>query len=153
MKQFIDDIITRISDYFKSDSDIAKAVKVDYANKQGDTINPPHITVQQMDDSNAEEYDTFEGECISYVPIQLTIYAQQMKIGGVVKSAQESAFIIADKVIKLFDKVETVKWNSNIVRLRRVGGVFAMPTEQGATTYMSPVRYEFYVLRNYQKIS
>ena len=59
MKQFIDDIITRISDYFKSDSDIAKVVKVDYANKQGDTINPPHITVQQMDDSNAEEYDTF----------------------------------------------------------------------------------------------
>lgn len=152
MKQFIDDIITRISDFFKADNDIEKAVKVDYANKQGDTIKPPHIVVQQMDDSSADEYDTFSGESISYVPIQFTIYSQQMKIGGVVKSAQDCSFIMADKLIKLFNKKDTTEWNSNIIRMRRVGGVFAMPTEQGATTYMSPIRYEFYVLHNYEKI-
>jgi hypothetical protein len=69
------------------------------------------------------------------------------------KSAQETSMIFADKISHLFDKPTATKWNKNIVRLRRVGENFGMPVDKGATTYTSPLRYEFYINRNYQKIN
>jgi hypothetical protein len=68
-------------------------------------------------------------------------------------SAQEVSMIMADKISRLFDKRVALAWNKNIIRLRRVGENFGMPTEDGSTTYMSPMRYEFYVSRNYEKIN
>lgn len=157
MKQFTDDIIAYLKERLNADTDIPKEVKVDYANNQSIKITPPHIFVQPMQDADAEQYDTFdEGEIISYCPIQITPYCQQMRIGGDGKplvSAQEVSMIIADKISHLFDKRVALAWNKNIIRLRRVGDSFGMPTEDGATTYMSPIRYEFYILRDYEKIN
>lgn len=156
MKQFTDDIIAYLRENLNNDHDIPKEVKVDYANNQSITVNPPHIFVQPMQDTDAEQYDTFyEGEVISYCPVQITAYCQQLRIGGDGKplvSAQEVSMIIADKISRLFDKPVALAWNKNIIRLRRVGESFGMPIDQGATTYASPIRFEFYIARNYQKI-
>ena len=153
MKQFVDDIISYISSNIAADTDIAKTVKVCEAFKQGDTLTPPQISVQALDDSDALVYNTFEGEQVSYVPIQITVYTAQMKIGGATKSAQDCAMIFADKIKAMFDLITTTQWNNNIVRMRRIGGIPAMPVETGATTYMSPIRFDFYVTNPYTNLN
>lgn len=153
MKQFLDDIILYIKNAINADTDITKTVKVDKAYKYNDTITPPQISVQSIDDNDAELYNTYDGEEVSYCPIQITVYCNQMKIGNATKSAQDCSLIIADKIKALFDMKDTVEWNKNIVRMRRVGGTPSMPIETGATTYMSPIRYDFYVAKNYLTIT
>lgn len=154
MKQFWDDIIAYLTENLNNDSDYEKEVKVDYANKQSVKITPPHIFVQPMQDTDAEQYDSFyEGENISYCPVQISPYCQQLRINGEMKSAQETSMIFADKISGLFDKRTALSWNKNIVRLRRVGENFGMPVEEGETTYTSPLRYEFYIQKNYEKIN
>ena len=154
MKQFWDDIITYLTEKLNSDTDYEKEVKVDYTNNKKITVTPPHIFIQPMQDTDAEQYDAFyEGEVISYCPVQISAYCQQLRIKGELKSAQEVSMIFADKISHLFDKVTAVKWNKNIIRLRRVGENIGIPVDEGETTYVSPVRYEFYVSRNYEKIN
>jgi hypothetical protein len=153
MRLFLDDLISYISDNFKNDSDISTKVKVNEAYEENSKITPPMIVVQAMDDSDAERFDTFDGELISYVPIQLTIYCQQMQIGDEVVSAKIASSIFADKIKAMFDNVKTVAWNSNIKLMRRVGGTPCMPLQKGTTTYFSPIRFDFYVNKDYQKIN
>lgn len=152
MKDFWDDLIAYIKEYLNNDTSIGKQVKVNYANAQI-KIDSPHIFIMPMQDSDAEQYDSFgEGENISYCEVQIMPYCQQMKINNVLTSAQEVSLIFADKISDLFDKATILTRNPNIVRLRRVGETFAMPVEKGATTYVSPLRYEFYVQKKYKKI-
>ena len=154
MKQFWDDIIEYLTKNLNDDDSYEKEVKVDYADKQKVKITPPHIFVQPMQDTDAEQYDSFtEGENISFCSVQISPYCQQFRINGELKSAQETSMIFADKISHLFDKPTALKWNKNIVRLRRIGEGFGMPVNDGATTYTSPLRYEFYIQRNYEKIN
>ena len=152
MKQFWDDIIAYLAENFNDDMSYDKEVKVDYANKQSVAITPPHIFVQPMQDTDAEQYDSFtEGENISYCSVQISPYCQQLRINGEMKSAQEVSMLFADKISRLFDKPKAMAWNKNIVRLKRIGESFGMPVDGGETTYTSPIRYEFYIQRNYKK--
>lgn len=154
MKQFWDDIITYLTENLNSDSDYAKQVKVDYADEYGIKITPPHIFLQPMQDSDAEQYDSFtEGENISYCPFQISAYCQQMEIQGKKQSPKNVSLIFADKISRLFDKATVREWNKNIVRIRRVGENLGMPVEKGVTTYVSPIRFECYVQKNYEKIN
>ena len=154
MKQFWDDIIAYLTKNLNNDDSYEKEVKVDYANNQSVTVTPPHVFVFPMQDTDAEQYDSFyEGENISYCTVQISPYCSQMKINGKMISAQECSMIFADKISSLFDKRKAIDWNKNIVRLRRVGENFGMPVDKGATTYTSPIRFEFYIQKNYEKIN
>lgn len=153
MKQFTDDIIEYIKSKFALDTDIAKTVNVEYAYKQNYIMVFPCITVQALDNNDSEQYDDFSGENISNIPLQITIYGQQMKIANVTKSSQDVVTILADKLMQMFNKTKIVEWNKNIVRIRRVGTTFSMPLQDGTTTYFSPLRYDFYVNYNYQNIN
>lgn len=153
MKTFTDDIIAYIFENFAKDKDFTKEIKVSYAYDEDATLKPPYIFVQALDDSDAEQYDTFDGETISYVPIQINAYCQQMKIGGVKYTAKEASLVIAEKIKAMFDKTTTIAWNNNIKLMRRVGGTLAMPVEQGATTYVSPIRYDYYINYPYRVLN
>ena len=152
MKAFIDDIIEYISKAFANDKDITKKVYVGEAYDENAKLKPPYIFVQAIDDSDAQQYDTFDGELLSYVPIQISAYCQQMAIGGTTYTAKQASAIFADKIKKMFDVITTTKWNNNVKLMRRVGGTPSMPTKGGETTYFSPIRYDFYVNHQYQKI-
>jgi hypothetical protein len=153
LKTFTDDIITYISQNLANDKDITKEVKVCYAYDEDVTLKPPYIFVQSIDDSDAEQFDTFDGESISYVPIQITAYCQQMRIGGVKYTAREASLVMAEKIKTMFSKLKAIEWNDNIKLIRRVGGTLAMPVEQGATTYFSPIRYDNYINYPYREIN
>jgi uncharacterized membrane protein len=152
MKQFTDDIIQYIKSQFALNTDIEKTVNVEYASKQEYELKCPCVLVQTLDDNDSEQYDTFQGETISNIPLQLTIYGQQMKIANVTRSSQDTVMILTDKVNKMFSKIKLTEWNRNIVRVRRTGTTFSMPLNDGATTYFSPMRYDFYVICDYQNI-
>lgn len=151
MKAFIDDIIAYIADNFANDSEVSKDVFVGEAYDENAKLKPPYIFVQEIGDSDAQQYSTFDGETISYVPVQITVFCQQMKIGNETYTAKDASAIFADKIKLMFDVLKTVKWNKNVKLMRRVGGTPSMPTQKGTTTYFSPIRYDFYVNYNYQK--
>ena len=153
MRTFVDDIMLYISNNLKNDSEIFQKIKVADAYDENSKIAQPLVVVQSLDDSDAEMYDTFDGELISYVPIQITAYCQQMQIGEKTVSAKNASAKFADKIKEMFDKVKTISWNKNIKLMRRVGGSPSMPLQKGTTTYFSPVRFDFYVDKNYQKIN
>lgn len=153
MKAFIDDIICYISDCFKNDSDISKKVLVGDAYDDSAKVTPPHIFVQEIDDSEAIQYSSFDGESISYVPIQISAYCQQMKIGGATYTAKDASAIFADKIKSMFQTLKVIKWNKNIKLMNRVGGTPSLPVQKGSTTYFSPIRYNFYVNYEYEKIN
>lgn len=152
MRAFLDDIISYIDNNLKKDTEISVRVKVKDAYDENNKSTPPMIVVQSLDDSDAQQYDTFDGESISYVPIQITVYCQQMVINGKTLSAQHSSAVFADKIKEMFETLKIIAWNSNIKLMRRVGGTPSMPLQKGTTTYFSPIRFDFYVDKNYQKI-
>ena len=151
MKAFLDDIIAYIKDAFLNDKDIVKKVSVGDAYDENATLKPPYIFIQEINDNEA--YSSFDGEDISYVPMQISTFCSQMKIGEETQSAQSASLIFVDKIKSLFSIPNIVKWNKNIKLVRRVGGTIAMPVQKGTTTYFSNIRYDFYVTANYQKIS
>lgn len=153
MKAFLDDIILYIADTFAQDKEISKKVSVGEAYDENAKPKPPYIYVQAIDDSDAQQYDTFDGESISYVPIQITAYCQQMAIGNNTYTAKDASAIFADKIKEMFDVIKTIKWNNNVKLMRRVGGTPSMPSSNGTTTYFSPIRYDFYINHKYQKIN
>jgi hypothetical protein len=126
---------------------------VGYAYDENCTLKPPYIFVQEIDDSQAEQYDSLDGEHISYVPIQISAFCQQMKIGEITFTAKESSAIFADKIKEMFKLPFAIKWNKNIKLMNRVGGTPSMPTQKGTTTYFSSVRYNFYMDSDYKKIT
>ena len=153
MKQFWDDIIEHLKTNLNNVQDYQEIVKVDYSDDQSVDMKPPYVFIQPLQDTDAERYDTFDGEVISYCPVQIIVYCQQMRINGELLSAKKASLVLADKISELFDKKSAIKWNKNIVLLNRVGEKFGMPVKSGATTYASPLRYEFYIMRNYEKIN
>ena len=152
MNAFVEDIISYVSKKFELDKDIKDKVSVDDAYDENVTLVPPHIFIQEIDDSEAQQYSTFDGELISYVPIQITAYCQQMEIANQTVTAKKASAIFADKIKAMFDTLEAIKWNKNIKLMRRVGGTPSMPTQKGVTTYFSPIRYDFYLNYKYEKI-
>lgn len=152
MKSFTDDIIKYITNNFANDESIGKKVKVDYAYNSDVSLKPPYIFVQAINDSDAEQFDTFDGVEMTYVPVQITAYCQQMKIDGVDYTANEVALIFAEKIKSMFSKVKAISWNNNIRLMRRVGSTPSMPLKNGATTYFSPIRYDFYINNPYREI-
>ena len=153
MNAFLEDMISYVSKNFEMDKDINDKVSVDDAYDENAQLIPPHIFIQEIDDSEAEQYSSFDGEMISYVPVQITAYCQQMEIANQLVSAKKASAIFADKIKAMFDTIKSIKWNKNIKRIRRVGGTPSMPTQKGVTTYFSPIRYDFYLTYNYEKLS
>jgi hypothetical protein len=153
MNSFVEDIMSYVATGFELDKDIIDEVSVDDAYDENTNLNPPHIFIQKLDDQEAERFSTFDGETVSYVPIQITAFCQQMEIANQIVSAKKASSIFADKIKALFETSKVVQWNKNIKLMRRVGGTPSMPTQKGITTYFSPIRYDFYITYNYQKIN
>ena len=151
MKKFLDDIISYISQRFGGDL-LFKRVSINEAYDENVQLKPPHIFVQIIDDSQAQEYDTLDGECISFVPIQISVYGQQTKAFFTTYSAKEYTNALADEVKKLFTPQAATSWNPNIKLIRRVGGTPSMPTQNGTTTYFSPIRYNIYIDSEYKSL-
>ena len=154
MDKFLDWVKSYLEDGFTNDSEISKKVIVELAYKTGNTItttNTPQIQIQIMDNAEVDRYSSFEGENISSIPLQITAYTTSMKIGNVVKSAQESSIIFGQKVKALLNKLRESVVNENIAKCRIATTSPALPLLDGKA-YMTAIRCEFWVSNPYKEI-
>lgn len=144
MLNFIDELKSYIKNSFDNDERFEQEITVCDAYKSN-LIKCPKIVVYCVDDIDDQQYTTFEGERISSLSIQITCYAEQMKIEGIVKSAQECANIFSEKIRNDF-QINTIAFFLNSVKsVRRVGRTYAIPFDSGERMYMSPLRFEIQV--------
>ena len=151
MEEFLDYIKAYLDDNFKNDSDITKTVTIEDAYKSGNevtTSNVPQIQVQILDNSEVVRYSSFEGENVSYIPLQITSYTAQMKIAGTMVSAQRASIKFGQKIKNLLNALRNSRVNENIERCRIITMSPALPLLEGKV-YTTAVRCEFWIANPY----
>lgn len=153
MNKFFTWLKNYISTTFANDSEITKSVAVENAYKQGNEIttsNVPQIQVQILDNAESQRYSSFyEGENVTYLPMQITAYTGQMKINSVMKSAQEASIIFGEKIKTLLHARTIQEANRNIMRCRITTMSPALPLLEGDKVYTTAVRVEFWIAYPY----
>lgn len=156
MNEFYEWVKNYIQTAFASDSDISKTVTVENAYKQGNevtTSNVPQIQVQIMDSSEVQNYsDLYDGEHVTYMPMQIIAYTGQMKIYGAMKSAQEASIIFGDKIKTLFKARTVCEANRNVMRCRITTTSPALQLLDGSKVYYTATRIEFWVAYPYESL-
>lgn len=152
MNEFLEYMKAYLSGKFAEDEEISKAVIVEKAykiNNEITTSNVPQIQIQIMNNSEVERYSSFDGENISSIPLQITSYTAQMKIGGVMKSAQEASIIFGQKVKDVLNTIRKSVENQNIKRCRIITMSPALPLLEGSKVYTTAIRCEFWIANPY----
>ncbi len=152
MNDFLDYIKAYLETEFANDSDIAKTVTVTKAyktNNQISTTDTPQIQLQILNNAEVERYSSFEGENVSQIPLQITSYTTQMKIGESMVSAQEASIIFGDKIKAMLNHLRESVVNTNIGRCRIVSMSPALPLLEGSKVYTTAIRCEFWVANPY----
>lgn len=152
MNEFLAYIKQYIADAFSTDSSFTKTVTVTDEWKQGNeitTANTPQIQIQILDNSEVERYSSFEGENVSNIPLQITVYTSQGKFLNVMKSAQQMSRIYGEKLKKVLNTLRESKVNGNIERCSITTMSPAMPLLNGEKVYATAIRCEFWVANPY----
>lgn len=152
MKQFTDDFIAYLQGHLNNDNDLKAKVKVGYAYKRG-KMEVPCVEISVVGGGTNSAYDTFdEGACVVSLQCEVLVYTNQMSIGGVTFSAQDSAIILADKIQTLCDKIRLAAWNKNLITVSRSGDDGSTPFKSGTTSYSVALQYTFGVNADYEKL-
>lgn len=151
MDEFLEYIKTYLSTSFDADTDITKTVTIENAYKSGNevsTSNVPQIQVQILDNSEVQRYSSFDGENVSYIPLQITSYTAQMKIASTMVSAQQASIVFGQKIKNLLNALRNSSVNENIMRCRIITMSPALPLLEGKV-YTTAVRCEFWIANPY----
>lgn len=153
MFDFLEYIKTYIETAFANDSEITASKKPLVYNAYQSNHEPdatkPEIQVQILDNSEQTNYTTFCGKRANLMPLQITSYTGQMKIGGVNRSSQQSSIIFGEKIEKILYELIYSNANSNIYGGRMMVTSPALPMNDGGTIYMTAIRFEFTVASPY----
>ena len=148
MIKFLDDIRAFLSKKICADSDFAQKIPVNKSYLFNHSLKATEIQVGALDNSEETQYSTLEGEQVAYVPVQITVYAAQMAIGGVVKNPQDVAEIVADKLCRYMKSLhEEVK---GVLLVTRTTFTQPLPLGTGAVTYFSALRYDIRINSPYK---
>ena len=100
-----------------------------------------------MDNNEVERYTSFEGANIYYIPLQITVWAFQMKYAGKMESPRVVSIKLADKITKQLEAFKVVKAIPRVKRVRLMTTSPAMPFEGGDKAYTTAIRCEFWVAK------
>lgn len=153
MVQFLEDIKEYLNSCFQSDRDFSQAKKPEIFNGYQVQHEPsqtrPEIQVQPMSNGEAINFTTFCGKRCNTIPVQITSYTGQVKIGGVMKSAREASMLLAEKVEQyLYDYIYSAQ-NSKLYYGRQMSSTPALPMNDGGTIYATAMRYTFNIAYPY----
>ena len=114
---------------------------------------PPEIDVYINDDSDDDMSNSFDGENLSSVSLNIYCYADAMKLKGSNEktSAVDTTTLLAQYVKQLLMKNQIVSFNSNVISSRRTAYTGAMNVRD-TVLYVAILRYDFKILNNYVKI-
>ena len=117
------------------------------ANTKGHTPTKTEVQFQIMDNNEVEMYTSFEGVNVYYIPLQITVYAFQMKLAGKKESPRVVSIKLGDKIIKLLEALKVVEANPRVKRVRLMTTSPAMPFDGGEKAYTTAIRCEFWVAK------
>lgn len=149
MDEFLDKIKEYLEEQFASDTEILKSKKPTiypaYKESHEPSATQPEIQIQILGWSEQTNYTTFCGKKAESLPLQFTAYSGQQKIGGIVRNAQQSSSILAQKTVKyLYDLIYSKEWDE-LQYGRHITSSLAMPMNEGGSIYMSAVRFDFII--------
>lgn len=132
-----------LANKFAADDDFETQIAVNdeymFNHKLGDT----EVQVGLLDNSEYTQASTFEGEQATFAPVQLTVYATQMKFGGKIYNPRDIAMLVADKLCKYMrNAVEEI---DEVILCERTNYAAPYPMNEGATRYFAAVRYDVVV--------
>lgn len=154
MNEFLEWMKEYIKTKFTNDADLpnTKVVEVYNAYQSGHEVSTntvPEIQVQILDNNEVVEYSSFEGENVSYIPLQITSYTGQMKKGSTIKTAQEWSVIFGEKLKKMLNALRSQEVvNGNILSVQILGMSPALPLLEGKV-YTTAVRCRFWIANPY----
>lgn len=149
MYSFLEDMKKYIVDGLNADADISNTYGiVGYdADTKGHTPTKTEVQFQIMDNNEVERYTSFEGANIYYIPLQIVVFAFQMKLGAKIETPRVASIKLGDKIIKLLDALKVVEANPRVKRVHIMTTSPAMPFEGGAKAYTTAIRCEFWVAK------
>lgn len=149
MYSFLEDMKKYIVDGLNADADISNTYGiVGYdANTKGHTPTKTEVQFQIMDNNEVERYTSFEGANIYYIPLQITVWAFQMKLAGTMTSPRVASIKLGDKIIKQLEALKVVEAIPRVKRVRLMTTSPAMPFEGGDKAYTTAIRCEFWVAK------
>lgn len=149
MYSFLEDMKKYIVDGLNADADISNTYGiVGYdANTKGHTPTKTEIQFQIMDNNEVERYTSFEGANIYYIPLQITVYAFQMKLATKMESPRIVSIKLGEKIIKQLEALRVVESIPRVKRVRLMTTSPAMPFEGGDKAYTTAIRCEFWVAK------
>jgi hypothetical protein len=100
-----------------------------------------------MDNNEVERYTSFEGANVYYIPLQITVWAFQMKLAGTMTSPRVVSIKLGDKIIKQLEALKVVEAIPRVKRVRLMTTSPAMPFEGGDKAYTTAIRCEFWVAK------
>lgn len=145
-------ILSEVIEYLKgcldTDTDITQDINVLEAYKYSHRVNSTEIQVYILDHSEYVKFTTFENGRVYTSPLQIDIYAEQMKIGNELVSAQKASYILAQKIIDYLDIVELKDIIPKIQSIRNATYTTALPLQTGTNLYRATVRVDLYLKHN-----
>lgn len=146
---FLEDMKKYIVDGLNADADISNTYGiVGYdANTKGHTPAKTEVQFQIMDNNEVERYTSFEGANIYYIPLQITVFAFQMKLGAKIETPRVVSIKLGDKIIKLLNALKVVEANPRVKRVRIMTTSPALKYEGGDKAYTTAIRCEFWVAK------
>lgn len=153
MDEFLEWIKNYIKTQFEEYSELpkTKVVEIYNAYEPGHEVSAntvPEIQVQILDNSEVVRYSSFEGENVTYIPLQITTYTGQMKMGSVMKSPQEWSIKFGEKLKTILNSLRNRVVNKNILSVQIVGMSPALPLLEGKV-YTTAVRCRFWIANPY----
>lgn len=117
------------------------------------TPTPPEINVYINDDSEDVISNSYDGENISSVSVNIYCYAEAMQLNNETNktSAVDTTTLLAQHVKEVLEKNKYASENENIISCSRTSYTGAMNVRD-TKLYVAILRYDFKVRNNYIKI-
>lgn len=138
---FIDEIQEGLKTMFSKTENLLQTVNVTGIYRYGHKIQAPEIQIGLMNDTTVIRYETFSGETLRNMPLQLTIYSGQITVNGKTLPRDKSVDYIAE-LCRIWLEANKLKF-PDIKSIRRISTSTTQPLgDIGASIYYKTMRYD-----------
>lgn len=151
---FIEDLVAYLNNKFAMDSRISNAKKpvgaLAFNRKMIEDATKPFFVIQSL--SNSPKDETFLRVETITASIQIDVFALKGYFGGKVYLAEPMSIVLQDVISNYMEELKFGDANDNIRLMREITSSPAMPFDDGMRAYSASLRYEFTIMKDYQKI-
>lgn len=151
---FVDDIIRFIDAKFASDSRFTVTKKptgnLAFSKSLIDGATKSSYVVQVLSNNVGDE--TFNDVVTLSVALQIDIFALKGAFDKTQYLAQPMSIVLQDVISNYMQDLKYNHSNENIRLMREITASPALPFEDGDRAYVSSLRYEFSIMKDYSKV-